>query len=449
MAITLSTLDPEKREVIDEEKANALVASWDAQLKTEQASSNTGVLCDKIVLEGKAYTPEAAIIIADFLSSTDVYQPSIASGIKIAILADIIASRMEADGLKVLKTISDAFKDSKLEEVDLSDNAMGTKGIVHCETVLSGPTVIDTLQRLKLCNMGLSRYTMEEVAVLLTKGEDSCIANNLTQIHFFNNMSDDWGCESFQKIIAGSEKLDDIRFSGTRAKARGSALVASGLKDLAESGKLGNVTRLDLADNSFGDCYEDLATALRVCSKLEYLDIHDCNLGDDGITAVAEALMEAKPPVSFLSISGNEIGVDGYDGAESVGKLIASMNSTLISFNASENEMKSPGIRFIAKAFQSTTIKEIYLNQNEFGTMGANALIAMAPRVPNLEAIQLDENGFVEDVVEKLTSTFEDKLAEMEDNIDDEDYDNELDEEDLKVDEEVDELANAFSQMGS
>lgn len=290
---------------------------------------------------------------------------------------------------------------------------------------------------------------MEEVAVLLTKGEDSCIANNLTQIHFFNNMSDDWGCESFQKIIAGSEKLDDIRFSGTRAKARGSALVASGLKDLAESGKLGNVTRLDLADNSFGDCYEDLATALRVCSKLEYLDIHDCNLGDDGITAVAEALMEAKPPVSFLSISGNEIGVDGYDGAESVGKLIASMNSTLISFNASENEMKSPGIRFIAKAFQSTTIKEIYLNQNEFGTMGANALIAMAPRVPNLEAIQLDENGFVEDVVEKLTSTFEDKLAEMEDNIDDEDYDNELDEEDLKVDEEVDELANAFSQMGS
>ena len=432
MTVTLVTLNPETREIIDGDNVNDLVASWKEQLQKD--AGNTGVLCDKIVLEGKSYTPEAAKIIADFLTSTDDYKPSIASGIKVAIIADIIASQMEAEALNVLTTISNAFQESRLEEVDLSDNAMGTKGVVACKTVLSGPSVIKTLQRLKLCNNGLSQYTMDEVAVLLTEGESSCIAKNLTQIHFFNNMSDDDGCKSFKKIIARSENLDDIRFSGTRAKAEGSAFIASGLKDLAESGNLSNVTRLDLADNSFGDCYEDLAEALRVCPKLVYLDIHDCCLGDDGITAVCDALLEAKPSLSYLSISGNGIGEDSYEGAKSVAKLIGSLNQSLESFNASENELKSPGIRAIVRAFRSNTVKEIYLNQNEVGTVGANELIDMASRVPNLEVIELDENGFVSDVVDKLTSTFGDKLAEMEDTNDNEDYDDILDPEDLNDD---------------
>eukprot|EP00533_Pseudo-nitzschia_delicatissima_P011779 CAMPEP_0197273280 /NCGR_PEP_ID=MMETSP1432-20130617/11048_1 /TAXON_ID=44447 /ORGANISM="Pseudo-nitzschia delicatissima, Strain UNC1205" /LENGTH=450 /DNA_ID=CAMNT_0042738927 /DNA_START=42 /DNA_END=1394 /DNA_ORIENTATION=- len=447
MAITLITSNPKTREVIDGEKATALVASWKEQLQTEVASGNA-VLCDKIVLEGKSYTPEAATIIAGFLTSTDDFQPSIASGIKIAIIADIIASQMEAPALEVLKTISDAFAESRLEEVDLSDNAMGTKGVIACKTVLSGASVCGTLQRLKLCNNGLSKYTMDEVAVLLTEGEDSCIANNLTQIHFFNNMSDDAGCESFKNIIAKSEHLEDIRFSGTRAKAKGSVFITSGLKDLAESGKLGTVTRLDLADNSFGDCYEDLAEALKICSQLEYLDLHDCCLGDDGITAVCDVLLEAKPPLSFLSISGNDIGEDNnYDGAKSVAKLIASINGSIVSFNASENEMRSPGIRSIARAFKSSTVKELYLNQNEVGTVGANALIKMSSQVPNLEKIQLDFNGFTDDVVEQLQATFGEKLTEFEDNLED-DYDEEIENpEDLEDGDDVDALADALSQV--
>eukprot|EP00547_Thalassionema_nitzschioides_P008955 CAMPEP_0194227032 /NCGR_PEP_ID=MMETSP0156-20130528/42651_1 /TAXON_ID=33649 /ORGANISM="Thalassionema nitzschioides, Strain L26-B" /LENGTH=469 /DNA_ID=CAMNT_0038959505 /DNA_START=83 /DNA_END=1492 /DNA_ORIENTATION=- len=455
MAITLSTLDPEKREVIDAAKANDLVASWKEQLQGETT--------DKIVLRGKSYTSEAAKVIADFLTATENGQPSVASGTKIAYIDDIIASRPEAEALEVLTTISDAFKESRLVEVDLSDNAMGTKGVVACKTILSGPTVIDTLQCLKLCNNGLSKYTMDEVAVLLTEGESSCIAKNLTQVHFFNNMSDDDGCASFKKIIACAENLTDIRFSGTRAKAKGSAFITSGLKDLAESGRLGNVTRLDLADNSFGECYEDLAEALCVCSKLEYLDIHDCCLGDDGIVAVCDALLEAKQSLSFLSISGNEIGEEGYEGTKSVAKLIASINDSIVSFDASENELKSPGIRTIARAFNSGTVKEISFNLCEIGTVGANALIEMVPRVPNLEAIQLDDNGFLENVVDRLTDTFGGKLAEMEGNDDEDDKDDELDPEELEeisaddeadenetteqADADVDDLANQLSQQ--
>lgn len=459
MTITLTTVNPKIREVINDAKATELIATWKEQLGNE-----TSVSCEKIVLDGKSYTPGAAKIIADFLTSTEDYQPSIASGIKVAILSDIIASQMEDQALIVLKTISDAFKESQLVEVDLSDNAMGTKGVVACETVLSGPSVMDTLQRLKLCNNGLSKYTMEEVAVLLTKGDASCIAKNLTQIHFFNNMSDDDGCESFKKIIARAENLEDIRFSGTRAKAKGSAFIASGLGDLAKDGNLSDIVRLDLADNSFGDCYEDLAEALRSCTKLEYLDLHDCCLGDDGIVAVCDVLLEAKPPLSFVSLSGNDVGEDSYEGGKSIAALIKSINKSLVSFNASENELKSPGIRSIARAFTSDAVKEIFLNQNECGTVGANEIMKMASRVPNLEVIQLDANGFTPDIVEKLEEVFGDKLGEMDDNIDDEDYDDDLDPEDLKddagddaeeedakesPDADVDALAADFSKLGS
>lgn len=451
MTITLITSNPKIREVVDDGKATELIATWKGQIEEEKKSGDgSSVLCDKIVLDGKSYTPEAAKIIAGFLTSTEDFQPSVASGIKVAILSDIIASQMEAEALIVLKTISDAFKESKLEEVDLSDNAMGTKGVVACETVLGGPTVIDTLQRLKLCNNGLSRYTMEEVAVLLTKGDDSsCIAKNMKQIHFFNNMSDDEGCESFEKIIARTENLEDIRFSGTRAKAKGSVFITKGLNDLAKNGKLGSVTRLDLADNSFGDCYQDLSDALRTCTKLEYLDLHDCCLGDDGIVAVCDALMEAKPPLSFLSLSGNDVGEDSYEGGKSIAALIKLINTTIVSFYASENELKSPGIRSIARAFRSETLKEIHLNQNECGTVGATEVIKMAARVPNLEKIEFDANGFLPEVVDKLTEALGDKLVEMEDNIDDEDYDEELDPEDLKDGDDagVEDLADAFDKL--
>eukprot|EP00535_Pseudo-nitzschia_heimii_P002202 CAMPEP_0197185814 /NCGR_PEP_ID=MMETSP1423-20130617/12726_1 /TAXON_ID=476441 /ORGANISM="Pseudo-nitzschia heimii, Strain UNC1101" /LENGTH=465 /DNA_ID=CAMNT_0042636971 /DNA_START=38 /DNA_END=1435 /DNA_ORIENTATION=- len=438
MTITLVTTNPDVREVIDDDKAIKLIAVWKEQLQKETASGDNSVLCEKIVLDGKSYTPGAAEKISSFLTATDVFNPSIASGIKVAILSDIIASQMEEEALIVLKTISDAFKESRLEEVDLSDNAMGTKGVIACKTVLSGPSVVDTLQRLKLCNNGLSKYTMEEVAVLLTEGDSKCIAKNLTLIHFFNNMSDDDGCNSFKKILARSENLKDIRFSGTRAKAKGSIDIASGLHELAKIGNLTDIRRLDLADNSFGDCYVDLAAALRSCTQLEYLDLHDCCLGDDGIVAVCDALLEANPPLKFLSLSGNDIGEDSNEGGRSVALLIKTINKSIESFHVSENELKSPGIRCIARAFRSNTVKEIYLNQNEFGTVGANEVIEMASRVPNLKVIQMNGNGFLPNVVDKLNETFGEKLEEMDENIDDEDYDDELDPEALKDDNMVD-----------
>ncbi len=433
MAITLTTSGA--REVVDEDKATTMIDEWRDQLHTHrQAHPSESVLCDKIVLTSKSYTSAAANKIKTFLTSSDEFQPSIASGVSVADLSDIIASRMEEEGLDVLNTMSETFIESKnLVEVDLSDNAMGSKGVSACETVLSN----SSLERLSLCNNGLSEYTMNEVAELLTKqDEDGCIAQNLTKIHFFNNMSGPKGCEAFAKIMekCTNNKLTDIRFSSTRAGPEGSVHIATALNSLAEGGNLENLIKLDLLDNSFQkeESYKNLANALKQCPKLKHLNLRDCMLKDEGIKQVCNALASAK--LVSLDISGNEITAKG---ARSVAKLIRNVNPTIEDFKSEENEMTSYGVRSIMNAIDAPLLKTLVLNENECGNIGGQAILqsVQQDRIPKLGKIELNINMFQGDVMESLIETFGEKLAEMEDNDDDEDVDEDLEEEESSDDE--------------
>lgn len=200
---------PGQREHVDEERAKEFIKLWTEQLvdhrqraqKLSGGGSNgetnhgyvapDAILCDSIRLSDKSYSAEAAQLIASFLSESFQGGMPLAHGIVKADLSDIIASRKTEEGLQVLQTICDAFSSSKLVDVDLSDNAIGEQGIGACRTVLS----MKSLERLALCNNGLSADTMAQVADILTADEDGtgCIAGNLTKIHFHNNMSGEGG----------------------------------------------------------------------------------------------------------------------------------------------------------------------------------------------------------------------------------------------------------------
>lgn len=458
------TLTPSgTREVVDAEKANKFITEWQEQLADfRSANPDQPILCNKIILSDKSYTPEAASIIANFLTSKDTAVTSTASndtlahGITIADLSDIIASRPEIEGLEVLETISNAFQQSKLTEVDLSDNALGSKGISKCQTIFSGMRV-DSLESVSLCNNGLSEYSMDEIADVLTATSSgsngtssSCIAQNLTKIHFFNNMSGDKGCDSFAKIMQHcTEKLTDIRYSGTRAKSGGSKTIAKALKSLAAAGKLDNLTSLDLGDNSFGESYQDLADALSSCTKLVHLNLRDCILTDDGVVVVCKALEKAACPLVQLHLSGNEITAPG---AKSVAKLLkTTIGGTIEHFDADENEMTSIGMKHIVNELsRCSSLKVITLNQNECGVIGGKALIGCAS-LPHLHRIELDFNMFPEDLVGELYDAFGDKLKEMEDNDEEEDADAELSEEEEEQQEQhdsgVDDLAGVMAKI--
>ena len=197
-------------EKVDRKRAEEFVNLWTEQLREHRAKiqaaaasnsngdtasssiSHPWILCDRIRLSDKSYTIEAAQVIASFLTEPLFHDyPPLAHGITEADLSDIIAGRLTAEGILVLRLICSAFANSNLIEVDLSENAIGEQAIGACETVVT----LKSLERLSLCNNGFSGETMTTVADLLTRDNDGagCIAGNLTKIHFFNNMTGEEG----------------------------------------------------------------------------------------------------------------------------------------------------------------------------------------------------------------------------------------------------------------
>lgn len=111
---------------------------------------------DKIVFSTWAFSVEAAGVFADVISRQ--------KQLKSAILSDIIAGRPEAEGLAVYEVLAGALKSKSLTEIDLSDNAVGPKGVAACRELLTGQ---ESLQKLSFCNCGISAEAAKSLSDLL------------------------------------------------------------------------------------------------------------------------------------------------------------------------------------------------------------------------------------------------------------------------------------------
>jgi Ran GTPase-activating protein 1 len=422
---------PGDRTVINFFRADEFVKVWTEQLldhraKVQAAMENNGeeipntILCDRISLSGESYTPDAAEVIASFLSEPFQDGLPIAFGIVEVDLSDMIASQLTDSGLKVLRTICDAFADSELVEVNLSENAIGEQGAESCMTVLNKPS----LRRLSLCNNGLAAETMADIADMLTNDEYGygCIAEKLTKIHFFNNMSGPIGCREFARILEKSKELMDVRFSSTRARQEGTNILARALKTCLTGGRNPSLQKLDLCDNHFDSCESqiDLCEALAATKHLTYLDLSDCELGDDGVQEVCCSLSKSDAQLEHLDLGSNEL---TGQGAEHVANYIRDCAALRV-LRMKDNDITSDGVVLIAAAFRVSeargTVEELLLDSNNIGTKGARALIDVygpdGKGMPNLKSISLNRNSFTEHVVAELGAAFQDKLLEIDEN---------------------------------
>jgi len=298
-----------------------------------------------------------------------------------------------------------------------------------------------------LCNNGLSETSMNEVADILCGGTDDGenvmsggqnICQRLTKLHFFNNMSGNGGCRAFARIISKcTDKLEDVRFSGTRAGREGSLFISSSLEKLGD--KIVNLKYLDLADNSFGlEGGSTLAKCLRRCANLTNLNLRDCILEDDATGKVCRALWASDAPLEKLDLSGNEL---SKKGARSIADFLEESQGTLKILHCEENELTSKGVAYIAGAL-GQNLEDIRLGFNECSSIGAVALMTAygnnGEGMPSLKTISLDGNAFLPSDVDQLSKTFGDILENMEDNDEDggEDHDLSEDSEDSDDDNE-------------
>lgn len=164
-----------------------------------------------INLSNKCYTSDASVLLAELLSSL----PSELVDVN---LSDIIASRPEDDALITLRNIGEALRGKEMQSVNLSDNALGRKGIEASRPILE----TKAMQHLYLCNVGLSKEACELVSEILLADE----LPHFQTLHFYNNMSGSGGATAISQVVRMCRSLKDFRFSATRSSSDGCLALA-------------------------------------------------------------------------------------------------------------------------------------------------------------------------------------------------------------------------------
>lgn len=338
------------------------------------------------------------------LGAAQVAEPILSSlkdQLKEVDLSDFIAGRPEADALEVMKIFSTALEGSALKYLNLSDNALGEKGVRAFEALLKSQKC---LEELYLMNDGISKEAAQAVSELIPFTE------KLKVLHFHNNMTADEGALAIAEVVKRSPSLEDFRCSSTRIGSDGG---------VALSDALGNCTylkKLDLRDNMLGvEGGVSLSKALSKHAELREVYLSYLNLEDDGAIAIVDALKESAPHLEVLEMSGNDITADA---APAIAAFLAA-KQFLSKLNLSENELKDEGANFISKALEGhALLKEIDLSSNQISWAGAQQLAVTAVQKADFK-LNINGNFISNEGIKELTEIFKnspDMLGPLDEN---------------------------------
>lgn len=419
--MTKFVIDQTKREALDAETATKLLQPVQHGITS-------------VKLSGKSFGDASAPVAADALRRA-------ADTLTYLDISDIIASRPEEEAKRSLQSFAAGLQPCKhLTYIDLSENALGAKGIRAVGDILSGQT---RLQQLYLCNNGLAADAGNLItqALVGTNGETGdAVPTSLQTLHFHNNLLETAGAIALAPVVENSPRLRDFRFSSLRLGREGAVHISKALAPRVSS----TLLRLNLSDNSFaGVAAAALAESLRDAPFLETLIINDALLGDDGLTALCERLVEGAPKLEVLDVSANEITAEG---AKGLARLLAV--GRLSDVRAEDNEFGNKGAARLAQGVaKSATLKKLCVNCCDISSKGALALAGALANVKCLESLEIDGNTISADAIVSIQRLLEDKLGSLDDN-DEDDEEEDDDDDDEDDDEDQDEADTDKAAQG-
>ncbi|MEW5304729.1 MAG: hypothetical protein WDW36_007321 [Sanguina aurantia] len=338
-----------------------------------------GSAISQVRLSTKSFGREAAAVAAQAISN-------VLHCLTDADISDVIAGRPEEEALDVLRILSKALAACPLlKSLNLSDNALGEKGIRACAEVL---TSLAALESLTVQNVGCSINACAALSQILLR----CAA--LKQLHLFNNMSDNAGAELIAQILSRSPVMEDFRMASSRVGPQGGIALAAGLS----AGF--HLARLDLSDNPMTAAVAPaLAQLIALQPGLTALNLNDASLGDRGVAAVAAAVAAGVPLLRELGLALNEVSPKG---ALAVAAAVASKRH-LTKLNMRENELADLGcVLLAAAASRCTALTTLDFCGNQAHKVGAVALAKAAAGLPGIQLLALDENCISESGLEEV-----------------------------------------------
>nr|CCG20304.1 Ran GTPase activating protein 2 [Solanum stoloniferum] len=361
----------------------------------------------KICFSNRSFGVDAARIAGPILAA-------LKDQLKEVDLSDFVAGRNEAEALDVMNIFSEALEGSNLKFLNLSDNALGEKGVRAFGKLLQSQT---NLEELFLMNDGISQEAANAVCELVPSTE------KLKVLHFHNNMTGDEGAVAIAEIVKRSPLLEDFRCSSTRVGSEGGSVLCEAL------GMCSHLKKLDLRDNMFGpEVGLVLCKALSKHENLTEIYLSYLNLEDEGVIAIANALKDSVPSLAVLEMAGNDITAEA---ASAIASCIAA-KQLLAKLSLGENELKDEGAIQIAKALEGHShLIEVDMSSNALRRAGARVLAQTVLHKDEFKLLNVNGNFISEEGVDELKEIFKkspEMLASLEDN--DPEGEDEEDEED-------------------
>ncbi|XP_039846032.1 RAN GTPase-activating protein 1-like [Panicum virgatum] len=295
-------------------------------------------------------------------------------------ISDFVAGRPEDEALDVLRIFSKALEGCVLRYLNISDNALGEKGVRAFSELLKSQ---DNLEELYVMNDGISEDAAKALSELIPSTE------KLKVLHFHNNMTGDEGAVYVAEMVKRSPNLESFRCSATRIGSDGGVALSEAL------GTCTHLKKLDLRDNLFGvDAGIALSKTLPKLPDLVELYLSDLNLENKGTLAIVNALKLSAPQLEVLELAGNEINAKAAPG---IAECLTAMQS-LKKLTLAENELKDAGAVIIAKSLEDghTNLKELDVSTNMFQRAGARCFARAVANKPGF--VQLNINGnFISD----------------------------------------------------
>ena len=429
-AIVLNNPGDRNKDRMTKEAAEKVVERW----KHELEQQNDGPwFVETLDLQCLVYEPEGAQVICDYLRDK-------VSHVRVVLLNDIIATLETTDGLDVLTQFNNLLKDSPLEQVNLDDNALGTRGVTQCAGILSRPT----LTKLSLQNVGLPAESMIDLKVALTNETDgnTSVCDHLQEAWFYNNMSGEGGAKEQAEIIGRCRALKFWKYVGCRAGEQGTQYLAEGL--LRMTNHWNGLQQL-LLEASLGSTEKnplgDFCRALKKLPSLTHIMLYDCSLEHSGTKLVLKSLRHIKNQLVSLSLSQNEMTALTM---KTLVPFVVQNGNSLKILNLENNELTSVGLERLLEGIRNSTekvvLEELLLTDNRIGSRGATALLAARDFMPHLKLLTLDDNGIPDDLLDQLRDLYGNALAPFSDDYAfDYDFDDEIeDDNDDDDDDDVD-----------
>ncbi|CAN1176825.1 RAN GTPase-activating protein 1 [Linum perenne] len=305
-------------------------------------------------------------------------------------LSDFVAGRPEAEALQVMNDFSSALEGCNLRYLDLSNNALGEKGVRAFAALIKSQ---HNLEELYLINDGISEEAAQAVYELLPSTE------KLRVLQFHNNMTGDEGAIAIAKIVKRSNLLEDFRCSSTRVGSEGGVALAEALETCT------HMRKLDLRDNMFGvEAGLALSKTLLALTNLTEVYLNYLNLEDEGAEVIANALKDSAPSLEVLDMAGNDVTVKG---ASSLAGCI-SAKQLLTKLNLAENELKDEGTILIAKAIEAghNQLNEVDFSTNAIRRAGARVLAQAVVNKPGFKLLNLNGNFISDEGLDEVKTIF-------------------------------------------